>query len=256
MANQIIEQTEVDGGIVLLTINRPSALNALNADVFHALDAFFSKDYAHVPDLKGVIVTGKGEKAFVAGADIQELQGINEVDAKILIYRGHKVMNLIESFHVPVIAAINGYALGGGLELALACHLRIASTNVTMGLPELKLGLIPGYGGTQRLVRYIGRTKALELILTSDFFSAEDGERLGLINKVVDQEDLLPSCQQMIGKISKRGPLAVRHAIKVINALGPNGMEMEKESFRQLLTSEQGLEGTTAFLEKRKPIFK
>ena len=243
-------------GLVVLTISRPDALNALNVQIFKELKYFFTQGYQEIHGLSGVIITGAGEKAFVAGADIVELNSLDAESAMNLITRGHLVMDLIEGFHVPVIAAVNGYALGGGLELAMACHLRIASPNSQFGLPELKLGLIPGYGGTQRLMTYVGKTIAMEMMLTSDFIDAEKALQNGLVNRIVPLEQLIEVTVEILKKISKRGPLAVAKAIQVINAYGADGMNQEKSAFNELLLSPEGKEGTSAFLEKRKPNFK
>lgn len=242
-------------GIVIITIERPKALNALNRQVFEELHSFFTEGYKDFSGLSAVILTGSGKKAFVAGADIKELNELSLDSAREHIRFGHQVMDMIESFHVPVIAAINGFALGGGLELAMACHLRYASANARFGLPELKLGLIPGYGGTQRLIRYIGRTKAMELMLTSEFMNANTAVTYGLVNQVVDH-DLLDHCVAIAIKLKNQGPLAISKAIAVMNLFGQESMEAEQDAFVELITSPEAKEGIGAFIEKRKALFK
>lgn len=250
---------DVANNIATVTINRPKALNALNAQTFTELDHIFGENLPKVQDLKGVIVTGAGEKAFVAGADISEFGGLDQSTAKALSTRGQQIFDRIERFHVPVVAAINGFALGGGLELALACHLRIASVNAKMGLPEVNLGIIPGYGGTQRLPRYIGKTKAMELALTADMIKADQALALGLINRVAEPENLVAVCHSMLAKISTKGPLAVAGVITAINAYyeeGRDGYDVESSLFGKIANSEDFKEGAAAFMEKRKANFK
>lgn len=246
---------EIDeAGIALLTINRPDKLNALNKQVFDDLDACI----AHIESndaVKAVIITGAGEKAFVAGADIKELNVLDAEAARQVSIRGQKVFQRIEDLNIPAIAVVNGFALGGGAELALACHMRIASSNAMMGLPEVSLALIPGYGGTQRLTMIVGKAKATELILTGNFVKADEALRLGLVNSV-SEESALEDAKSLVGKILKQGPLAIGAALKAIRIAGsPDGFEKEADLFADLFSTDDFKEGTGAFLEKRKPDF-
>lgn len=244
--------------ILYLTINRESKLNALNKVTLDELaDAIlYAKNEREV---RGVLLTGAGEKAFVAGADISEFQNYNFEEGKELGRSGQeKVFDAIANCPKPVVAAINGFALGGGLELAMACHIRIASENAKMGLPEVTLGLIPGYGGTQRLTQLIGRGRAMEMITTADMISAEKALHYGLVNDVVPQTELLLKAEAMLEKIKQRAPLAIASAIKAINAsLDPqqNGYQVEINEFGNCFRTEDFKEGVSAFLEKRKPNF-
>lgn len=251
--------TENKARIQYITINRESKLNALNkatlAELHTALSAAFAN--AHVG---GIIITGSGAKAFVAGADISEFAAFNAQQGRELSREGHnKVFDLIANGPKPVIAAINGFALGGGLELAMACHIRIASDNAKLGLPEVTLGLIPGYGGTQRLTQLVGRSKALEMIMTADMISAADAYQFGLVNHVVAPDQLLPKAEEILSKILQRAPLAITSAITAVNAsLNPhqNGFETEINEFGKCFETQDLKEGVSAFLEKRKPEFK
>jgi len=247
---------EVDNqGISLLTINRPEKMNALNSSLLGEIDRAFA-EFKTNPEVKGVIITGAGEKAFAAGADIKELESLNKVSGKDISMKGQHVFEKIEAFSKPVIAFVNGYAFGGGAELAMACHLRIATSNAVFGLPEVSLGLIPGYGGTQRLVRLIGRGKAMELILTGSKLKAAEAQSLGLVNHVVNEKNDIGEVKKIMTNILKNGPLAISNAIKAINAsVSPNGFEREAELFGELCETEDFVEGTSAFLEKRKPKF-
>jgi len=250
---------EKEGGIAVITVDRPKVLNALNQKVFDELEQCFGM-LADDGEVGAVIVTGGGEKAFVAGADIKELSEVNAVNAKILSARGQAIFRQIENFPKPVIAAVNGFALGGGCELALACHVRIAAETAKFGLPEVTLGLIPGYGGTQRLARQVGKGLALELIMTGDMVGAERAHAIGLANKVVPANTLLDEARGMAKKILSRGPLAVRFALEAVNH-GLNAGEAEGECiennlFGVLAASEDAKEGLTAFLEKRKAAFR
>ena len=248
-----------DGRIQHIIINRESKLNALNkatlAELHTALSDAFNNE-----KVGGIIITGAGQKAFVAGADISEFASFNSSQGEELARTGHtKVFDLIENANKPVIAAINGFALGGGLELALACHIRIASDNAKMGLPEVSLGLIPGYGGTQRLTKLVGKGKALEMILTADMITADDALQYGLVNHVTGQDDLLTKAEEIMNRILLRAPLAVAAAISVVNAstqTGVNGFEKEIHEFGKCFDTEDFKEGSSAFLEKRKPVFK
>ena len=211
-------------------------------------------------EIRVIILTGSGEKAFVAGADITEFAHFSESEGADLALQGQTgLFDLIENLSTPVIAAINGFALGGGLELAMSCHFRVASENAKMGLPEVTLGVIPGYGGTQRLPQLVGKGKAMEMILTAGMLNAEEAKTYGLVNYVLTQESLLDFCKEMGQKISKNSPVAIGYAIKSINANfkeGVNGYKTEIEAFGKCFATADFKEGTTAFLEKRKPDFK
>ena len=252
----LIENQE---GLVTLTINRPKALNAINADVMKGLNDWFEEGYKEVKGLKGVIITGSGEKAFVAGADIKGFSTLNADEGSQLSKYGQDTYFKIENFHVPVIAAVNGYALGGGCELAMACHLRVSSENALFGQPEVNLGLIPGYGGTQRLPQLIGKAKAMELTLTGDTIGAEEALKLGLVNYVVSLDELHEKCASIIKKTSKKGPISIAKAIRAINAHyahDQDGYAVEYQTFGKLLDSDECREGVAAFIEKRKPNFR
>lgn len=249
---------ESSGQLLFLHLNRPDALNALNALMFDELDSFFSSGYKEYA-FRCIILTGTGEKAFAAGADIKELNGLNSAQAEALSSKGQRIFKLIEDFHAPVVAAVNGFALGGGCELAMACHFRVASTKAKFGQPEVNLGIIPGYGGTQRLVQLIGKGKAMELLLTGEMIPADDALRLGLVNYVVEPDQLLDKCMELAGKMNAKGPLALRGAIKSVNAHftpGVDGYAFEARTFGEIADSADFLEGTKAFIEKRKPEFK
>lgn len=244
--------------ILYVTINREQKLNALNKDTLTELAAVIS--YAATEDgVRGVLLTGAGEKAFVAGADISEFSDYNAEQGEALARNGQeKVFNAIESCPKPVIAAINGFALGGGLELALACHIRIAADHAKLGLPEVSLGLIPGYGGTQRLTQIIGKGRAIEMIATADMISAVQAEKIGLVNHVVPLTELNAKAEELFSKIKLRAPLAVAAAIKSVNSnqdFGVNGFETEIKEFGKCFNTADFKEGTNAFLEKRKPVF-
>ena len=259
MAYEILDIKKEDNGIVIVTITRETALNALNDQTFLELQHFFAKDACNMEGLKGIILTGAGNKAFVAGADIKEFLGLNADKAAALSKRGQDVFFLIERFSKPVIAVVNGYALGGGCELAMACHMRIATENAKFGMPEVSLGIIPGYGGTQRLVQYIGKGKALELMLTTDMIGAEDAERLGLANYVFStKEDAIGKATSLIQKIAAKGPIAISKVIESVNAYfeeSVDGFEREVEKFGLTAGTADFIEGATAFVEKRKPNF-
>ncbi|MVZ63591.1 enoyl-CoA hydratase/isomerase family protein [Sphingobacterium humi] len=245
------------GHTATITINREAKLNALNKDTIGELKEAFAQ-VAQQADVKGVILTGAGAKAFVAGADIQEFLEKSREEATALSAFGHELMDTIAMFPKPVIAAINGFALGGGLELALACHIRLAADNAKMGLPEVSLGLIPGYGGTQRLRELVGKGKALEMVLTGDMIDAQDAYQWGLVNNVVSQEELLDTANSLLAKMYSRSSTAITAAIKAVNAgleKAVNGYQIEMESFGECFGSEDFKEGVSAFLEKRKPNF-
>jgi len=239
----------------IITINRPENLNALNAGVFTDLDNVFDALKSE-KNIRSIIITGSGEKSFVAGADIKEFSSYNTEEAKALSARGHSVFNKIENFNKPVIAAINGFALGGGLELAMACHIRYASENAKLGLPEVTLGLIPGYGGTQRLPKLVGKGIANEMIFSAKMISAEKAKETGLVNKVFSQEELLAKAKELANQIAKNSPQGIAKAIEAVNAgETQNGMEQEIDCFGQLFAKDDFREGVSAFIEKRKPNF-
>lgn len=251
--------TENRDGILVITIDRPKVLNALNAQTVEEIGRVF--DEARGDDeVKAVILTGGGEKAFVAGADINELAQKNPFTGKETSERGQQILSRIERFPKAVIAAINGFALGGGCELALACQIRIASDRAQIGLPEVSLGIIPGYGGTQRMARLLGKAKALELILTGDRIPAQEAERIGLVNKVVPHDELMNEAEKMARTIMSRGPLAVRASIEAVMSGSEmpfeEGQFLEATLFGLLAASEDMKEGMNAFLEKRKAEFK
>lgn len=250
---------ENKGRIQYIVINRESKLNALNKDTLYELHIALG-DALYNTKVGGIILTGAGAKAFVAGADIAEFADLNMEAGLHLAHDNQKnIFNLIEDFGKPIIAAINGFALGGGLELAMACHIRIASDNAKMGLPEVTLGLIPGYGGTQRLTRLVGKGKALELIMTADMITAAEAYQLGLVNHVVSQDGLLTKAEEILQKILAKAPLAIASAIKAVNAATQsevNGFETEIEEFAKCFGTADFKEGISAFLQKRKPAFK
>lgn len=245
--------TNVENGILTVTINRPKALNALNTQVFTDLDTLFSTDAKQIDNLIGVIITGAGEKSFVAGADIKEFTELDAKGAEDLSKRGQAIFNKIENFHRPVIAAVNGFSLGGGCELAMACHLRIANEKARFGQPEVNLGLTPGYAGTQRLVRYIGKAKALELLMTADMIKADEALRLGLVNYVVPVGEAVAKAKEILEKIGKKAPFAVAKVIECVNAYYTNedGENIEAVAFGECTTTEDFKEGVAAFIEKR-----
>lgn len=250
---------EIQNGIATITINRPAKLNALNKTTIHELHHAFNTLSLN-KDVRVMILTGSGEKAFVAGADIAEFADFSVEEGAHLAERGQETLfDFVEKLRTPVIAAINGFALGGGLELAMACHFRVASDNAKMGLPEVSLGVIPGYGGTQRLPQLIGKGRAMEMIMTAGMISAEDAFRSGLVNHVVPQQELISFCKGIAERIMKNSPSAIGQAIKAVNANfkdGVNGYETEIKAFGKCFGTEDFKEGTTAFLEKRKPVFK
>lgn len=246
-------------GIVHLTINRPDKLNALNIQTIEEIKEAFHEIYdSHA--VKGVILTGEGEKAFVAGADISEIAGLTEVNARKFAESGQEVFAMIENCHKPVVALVNGFALGGGCELAMACHMRVATAYAKFGQPEVNLGLIPGYGGTQRLTQLVGKAKSFELSMTGDMIKAEEAKSLGLVNHIVEnkEEGLLKS-MEILTKISAKAPVAVGMVIDCINAVyqpDANGYQTEANGFSTCVKTDDFREGTSAFLEKRKPVFK
>jgi len=253
--NILVEKNNALGKV---TINRPKKLNALNSETIYELSKAFEVLEAD-EDVKIIILTGSGEKAFVAGADISEFANFSVDEGGALARKGQEMLfDYIESLSKPVIAAVNGFALGGGLELSMACHFRIASDNAKMGLPEVSLGVIPGYGGTQRLPQLVGKGKAMELIMTGGMISAEDALNCGLVNHVATQEALLPLAEKIASKIMRNSSVAISGAIKAVNANfkdGTNGFNVEINEFGNCFGTEDFKEGTTAFLEKRKPSF-
>lgn len=250
--------TEIKNNVLVITINRPDKLNALNKQTIEELHELLV-DAENDKSIRALIITGSGQKAFVAGADIAEFSNFSVEEGKQLSSLGHfKIFNFIENYSKPVIAAVNGFALGGGLELAMACHIRVASSNAKMGLPEVSLGVIPGYGGTQRLAQLVGKGKAFEMIVTADMLGAEDAYKWGLTNYVTTQEELLTKCFDIASKIVSKSPVAVKTAIKVINAgynNKLNGYEVEIEEFGKSFSTGDFKEGVAAFLEKRKAEF-
>lgn len=256
MAQNIL--IENDGSVQLITINRPDKLNALNKQTIQEIgDAVRTADASK--EVTAIIITGSGEKAFVAGADISEFANFSGVEGGVLSQQGQNTLfNVVEKCQTPVIAAVNGFALGGGLELAMSCHIRIASDNAKMGLPEVTLGVIPGYGGTQRLAQLAGKGKAMELIMTAAMIDANEAHRIGLVNQVTTQEELLETAKKMAHKISRNSSVAISKAIQAINdgyRDGVDGFESEIKHFGDCFETADFKEGTTAFLEKRKPNF-
>jgi enoyl-CoA hydratase len=248
----------VEDGIALVTFNREKALNALNSQTILELKDFFGEAAHKIAGLKGIILTGAGEKAFVAGADITEFNGIDAEKGAVFAKRGQDIFFLIERFPRPVVAAVNGFALGGGCELAMACHLRIAGERAKFGQPEVNLGIIPGYGGTQRLVQYVGKTKALELMMTADMIGAEEALRLGLVNYVVAAGEEVAKSKELIEKIAGKAPVAIAKVIESVNAFfkeDVDGFAYEVRAFGACCETEDFKEGAAAFVEKRKANF-
>lgn len=248
-----------EGKTAIVTINRPNQLNALNGDTIAALSKTM-KDLEADESVRAIVLTGSGEKSFVAGADIKEFANYSVQEGKDLARRGHEsLFNTIENLSTPVIAAVNGFALGGGLELAMSCHVRVASDNARMGLPEVSLGVIPGYGGTQRLPQLVGKGKAMEMIMTAGMITAGDALQWGLVNHVVAQADLMEKCLEIASKAAKNSGVAIAAAIKAVNAgfaHDVDGFEAEINAFGEAFGTDEFKEGTTAFIEKRKPDFK
>ncbi|MDX1667501.1 MAG: enoyl-CoA hydratase-related protein [Saprospiraceae bacterium] len=248
-----------EDNIAIVTINREKAMNALNGRTMLELRHFFGEDAPERKQLKGVILTGAGEKVFVAGADIKEFLDLDTESGAEMSERGQQIFFLVERFPKPVVAAVNGYALGGGCELAMACHLRVATENARFGQPEVNLGIIPGYGGTQRLIQYIGKSKAVELLMTGDQIDAQEAFRLGLVNYVVPSGKAVEKAEELIRKISSKGPVAISKIIETVNAYyqeGVDGFRREVEEFGQTTGTEDFREGARAFIEKRKAEFK
>lgn len=250
---------EVENEICLLTINRPDKLNALNKTVFTDLATAFDEIYSNA-NIKSVIITGAGPKAFVAGADISEFVGLSTVDAMALSKRGQEIFFQIENCPKPVVAAVNGFALGGGCELAMACHFRLCSENAKFGQPEVNLGLVPGYGGTQRLTQLVGKGKSMEIQLSSSMLNATEALESRLVNYVCTAENLIPKAKEILHNINSKAPVAIAQIINCVNAAvnadgNTNGYEKEVKAFGICFETEDAKEGTTAFLEKRKAVF-
>jgi len=248
----------VENNVLTITINRPEKLNALNQNVFTDLDKALD-DIEKNPQIRSVIITGAGTKAFVAGADISEIAGLDKKEAIALAKRGQDIFFKIEHCNKPIIAAVNGFALGGGCELSMACHFRIASENAKFGQPEVNLGLIPGYGGTQRLVQLIGKGNALELLMSGNMIDAHEAKELGLVNHVTTEATLLEQAKLILSVINSKAPLAVAACIKTANAVfdeTTNGFDLEIKEFGNCFATEDMKEGVSAFLEKRKANFK
>lgn len=254
--NNIISET--NSGLSTITINRPKKLNALNIETINELHHALS-DANNDKNVKAIIITGSGDKAFVAGADISEFADFDVEEGKKLAANGQKILfDFIENLSTPVIAAVNGFALGGGLELAMACHFRVASDNAKVGLPEVSLGVIPGYGGTQRLPQLVGKGRAMEMIMTAGMIDAPTALSYGLVNHVTSQEELLPLVEKIARKIMRNSSVAIGAAIKAINANfkdGKDGYKVEVSQFGKCFGTDDFHEGTTAFLEKRKAEF-
>lgn len=250
---------EIEGEIAVLTIDRPKALNALNTQALLEIEAAL-RTLPGQTQLRALIVTGAGEKAFVAGADIAEMADFTSARARELTGIGHRVFHLMEALSIPTIAAVNGFALGGGCELALCCDLIYASEKARLGLPEVGLGVIPGFGGTQRLTRLVGRARAKELIFTGEIIDARTAKEFGLVLDVLPPERLMAHCREVAAKLAKKGPLAIAQAKRVIeygaDADLRSANELERQSFAMLFGSEDQREGMRAFLEKRQPSFK
>jgi enoyl-CoA hydratase len=249
--------TSIENGIMLITINRPDKLNALNKTVLDELNTVIDEVYSNHA-IKSAIITGAGPKAFVAGADISEFQGLKHSEGMDLAHKGQYIFRKIEDSPKPIVAAVNGFALGGGCELAMACHFRIASENAKFGQPEVNLGLIPGYGGTQRLTQLIGKGRAIELLITGNLLDAATALQYGLVNYVVPQEELLAKTRSILELANTKAPLAVGRCIKAANAVfdhTKDGFTEEVKLFGECFATQDMIEGTTAFLEKRKPNF-
>jgi len=253
--NILVETTD---NVAVLTINRPKQLNALNAETIAELGNAF-KTLEADKNVKAIIITGSGEKAFVAGADIKEFYQFDIAQGKELAKNGHhQLFDIVQNLTTPVIGAVNGFALGGGLELAMACHFRLASDNAKLGLPEVTLGVIPGYGGTQRLAQLVGKGRAMEMIMTAKMIGADEALNYGLVNQVTAPEELMAACTKIALKIVKNSSVAIASAIRAVNAGytdGVNGFETEIEEFGKCFGTDDFKEGTTAFIEKRKANF-
>mgnify|MGYP001259735207 CR=1 FL=1 len=254
--NNIISQNK--DRICYITINRTKQLNSLNGETIYELNKAINKA-DNDKSIRCIILTGAGNKAFVAGADIKEFASFDVISGEDLARKGQELLfDLLANLGTPSIAAINGFALGGGLELAMACHIRIASDNAKMGLPEVSLGVIPGYGGTQRLASLVGKGKAIEMITSASMLSAMEAKDWGLINYICSSDNLISTAEEIASKIKKNSPMAIARAIKSVNAgfiSGVDGFEVEKKEFGNCFGTKEFIEGTTAFMEKRKPNF-
>lgn len=247
-----------ENNISIITINRPDKLNALNKTVLNELEQAVQNIYDD-KNIKAAIITGQGQKAFVAGADIAEFIEVSNKQGADLARKGQQIFFRIENCPKPIIAAVNGFALGGGCELAMACHFRLASENAKFGQPEVNLGLIPGYGGTQRLPMLVGKGKAMELIMTGNMIDANEAKELGLVNYVTVPENLLEKTKEILNVITSKSPVAVSKVITAVNAFysfEKNGFDEEANLFGEVFASDDKKEGTAAFIEKRKPVFK
>lgn len=255
MYNTLLVSSE--NGICIITINRPDKMNALNKEVFNDLDKAVDEVY-HNPGIRSAIITGAGNKAFVAGADISEFLELTAEQAPALASRGQKVFDKIENCPKPIVAAVNGFALGGGCELALACHFIYASENAKFGQPEVNLGLIPGYGGTQRLTQLVGRNRSMELIMSGKMLNAKEAMQYGIVNEVVPADDLLPKTKEVLTLIQTKAPVAVAKVIECVNNFDhtQQGYDFEIRKFGECFNTEDMKEGAAAFLEKRKANFK
>jgi len=249
--------TELNGNIFIITINRPDKLNALNATVMGELRSAMHEVHNN-PEIRSAIITGAGAKAFVAGADVSGFPGLSKEEGMALAKKGQDIFFMIETSPKPVVAAVNGFALGGGCELAMACHFRICSENAQFGQPEVNLGLIPGYGGTQRLTQLIGKGRAMELLMTGNMLNASNALQYGLVNAVVPQEELLAKAKSILSVINSKAPLAIAKCIECVHAVGKpnmNGYATEIEAFGECFATEDMKEGVRAFMEKRKAAF-
>ncbi len=249
--------TDLENGIFTITVNRPEKLNALNNTVLHELDNAIEKVYKD-KNIRAAVITGQGAKAFVAGADITEFLEISDEEGAAVAMKGQAIFFKIENAPKPIVAAVNGFALGGGCELAMACHFRLASENAKFGQPEVNLGLIPGYGGTQRLTMLVGKGKAMELMMTGNMIDAKEAKELGLINYITGTDDLLEKTKEILRIILTKSPVAVSKIVAAVNAFyepGKNGFEEEIKLFGEAFRSGDKKEGTKAFIEKRKPVF-
>ena len=252
----LLQIEEVHDGILVVTIHRPQALNTLNRALFSELFDLLGE--LNKMELYGIVLTGSGTKAFVAGADISEFSEIGQGEAKTFLELGNRVMNRIESFKCPVVAAIQGFALGGGCELAMACHIRIAGDKARFGMPEVNLGILPGYGGTQRLPILVGKAKAMEMVLTGEMIGAQEALVLGLVNHVVPAGEEISKALEFLLKMKAKAPRAIQHIIAAINEASDPipGIDQEGEHFTILADTQDFKEGAAAFLEKRSPVFK
>ncbi len=248
-------KTVIENNILTITINRPDKLNALNKTVLDELDDAVQMVYNDAT-IKAAIITGEGKKAFVAGADISEFIELSDDRGEELAKRGQEIFSKIENSHKPIIAAVNGFALGGGCELAMACHFRLASENAKFGQPEVNLGIIPGYGGTQRLTMLVGKGKAMELMMTGNMIDANEAKELGLVNYVTTPDNLLEKTKEILNVILTKSPIAISKVIAAVNSVfNKNGFDEEIKLFGEVFSSNDKKEGTTAFIEKRKPVF-